>query len=87
LALGESRTGEISAADHDLFSFTLAAATEVTVAVTGPSGLAAGLLGEDGTLLAADGRGTRTLGSGRYFVRIEGEGTGAPYQMTISAQP
>ncbi len=87
-ALGESRTGDVSAADHDLFSFTLTAATEVTISVTGPSGLAAGLLGEDGVLLATDGRGSRTLGSGRYFVRLEaGGGPGGSYQMTIAAQP
>jgi hypothetical protein len=73
---GESRTGEIATADQDLFTFVLTTSRSVTVTMAGAASLAASLQSEDGTLLAADGRGTRTLSAGRYFVRIEGTNGG-----------
>jgi hypothetical protein len=88
IALGETLTGEVSEADQDVFSFELTTAESVTITLTGPEDLAASLHGEDGTLLAADGRGVRTLGAGRYFVRIEG-GTGedGSYEIGVSVSP
>jgi hypothetical protein len=59
-------------AGAQLVSFALAVPTTVTIAVLGPSGLIAGLYGEDGSLLAAEARGTQVLPAGRYFVRVEG---------------
>jgi hypothetical protein len=88
IGLGESRTGEIAPADQDVFSFTLAAGTAVTIDVTGTPDLLAGLYREDGTLLAADGRGTWPLDAGSYFVRIEGgDGPGGAYTIGVSASP
>jgi hypothetical protein len=85
---GETLTGEVSEADQDVFSFELTAAKSVTLTLTGPEDLAASLHGEDGTLLAADGRGVRTLGAGRYFVRIEGgTGEGGSYEIGVSVSP
>lgn len=85
---GATLTGEVSAADQDVFSFELTAAGSFTVTLTGPEGLAASLHAEDGTLLAADGRGVRTLGAGRYFVRIEtGTGEGGTYGIGVSVSP
>ena len=76
------------AADQDVFSFELTAAGSVTITLTGPEDLAASLHGEDGTLLAADARGRRTLGAGRYFVRIEtGTGEGGTYEIGVSVSP
>lgn len=88
IALGEEQTGEISpATDQDVFSFTLDAGTAVTISVDGgASNLAAGLYGEDGTLLAADARGSRTLAAGKYFVRIDGgTGAGGSYTFAVAA--
>ncbi|MBW8877630.1 MAG: PPC domain-containing protein [Acidobacteria bacterium] len=89
IGLGEARTGEIApATDQDVFAFTLGAETAVTVTVDGAPDLAAGLYGEDGTLLAADGRGSRTLAAGRYYVRIEGgTGPGGPYTVGLAGTP
>ncbi len=86
ITTGETRTGEVSAADQDVFSFALA--TAGTVTVTGAEGLTASFYGEDGTLLAADGRGSRALGAGRYFLRIaSGTGEGGSYGITLTAAP
>ena len=88
IAPGASRTGEVSAADQDVFSFELTTAGSVTITLTGPEDLAASLHGEDGTLLAADGRGGHTLGAGRYFVRIEsGTGEGGSYEIGVAVSP
>jgi len=86
---GESRTGEIAAADQDLFTFVLTTSRSVTLTLAGAADLTAGLQGEDGSLLAADGRGTRTLTAGRYFVRIEGANGGqGSYEIGLTvAQP
>jgi len=92
IALGEEQTGEISpATDQDVFSFTLDSGTAVTITVATVAGepdLVAGLYGEDGTLLAADARGSRTLTAGRYFVRIEGgTGSGGSYTVSVTGAP
>ncbi|HSS50727.1 MAG TPA: PPC domain-containing protein [Thermoanaerobaculia bacterium] len=92
IALGEEQTGEISpATDQDVFSFTLDAETAVTISVaggTGASDLIASLYGEDGTLLAADARGSRTLAAGQYFVRIDGgTGSGGSYTVAVAGTP
>ena len=60
----------------------------MTITVDGPSSLVAGLYGEDGTLLAANGRGSRTLAAGQYFVRIEGgTGSGGSYTVGVAGTP
>jgi hypothetical protein len=88
IGLGESRTGEIAPADQDVFSFRLDAGIAVTIDVTGTPDLLAGLYREDGTLLAADGRGTWQLDAGSYFVRVEdGDGPGGSYTIGVSASP
>ncbi|MFY9822955.1 MAG: PPC domain-containing protein [Thermoanaerobaculia bacterium] len=89
IALGDEQTGEISpATDQDVFTFALDAGTTVTIAVAAGAGtpeLAAGLYDEDGTLLAADARGSRTLAAGRYFVRIAaGSGAGGSYTVSVT---
>jgi len=89
VALDEEQTGEISpATDQDVFSFNLDAGATVTISVTETSGLAASLYGEDGTLLAADARGSRTLAAGQYFVRIDGgTGSGGSYTVGVAGTP
>jgi hypothetical protein len=88
ISSGQSQTGEIAAADQDLFSFALTTSRAVTLTLTGDAGLTASLQGEDGTLLAADGRGTRTLAAGRYFVRIEGaNGAQGSYVLGMAVGP
>jgi hypothetical protein len=74
IGVGESRTGEISPADQDVFSFTLATGAAATISVTGT--------------LDAEARGTRSLDAGSYFVRIEGQdGPGGTYEIALSASP
>jgi hypothetical protein len=88
IAPGETRTGESSAADQDVFSFELTTASTVTITLTGAEDLTASLYGEDGTLLAADGQGVRTLGAGRYFLRIaSGTGEGGTYTIGVAVSP
>jgi hypothetical protein len=89
IALDEEQTGEISpATDQDVFSFNLDAGATVTISVTETSGLAASLYGEDGTLLAADARGSQTLAAGQYFVRIDGgTGSGGSYTVGVAGTP
>jgi hypothetical protein len=85
--LGETRTGEISGTDQDVFSFELATATTATIAVTGDSDFSVSLYAEDGTLVTADARGSRALGAGRYFVRIAESETEGAYEVGVAINP
>jgi len=86
IGLGETRTGTITAADHDIFTFVAAAATQVNLGLSTSADLSAGLYGEDGSLVAADARGLQTLAAGRYFVRIEGRnGAQGTYGLTLDS--
>jgi hypothetical protein len=86
-ALGEAQAGEVAGTDQDVFAFELAAATGISVAVTGEPDVSVGLYAEDGTLVTASARGSHSLGAGRYFVRIAGDGGQDEYEMTITANP
>lgn len=85
---GQSADGEIEDADQDVFFFVLGSTWTVTIALSGATDLALSLSGEDGSLLAADALGDHTLGTGRYFVRVESP-SGAPrtYEVALAVNP
>jgi len=83
--LGETQSGTITAADHDLFSFSLTAATSVSIDLSTSAALSAALFGEDGSLAAADARGVQALDAGIYFISIAGDGGAeGTYSLTVT---
>jgi hypothetical protein len=88
IGLGETRTGAISAADQDVFSFALATASIASITLTGAPDLVASLYGEDGILLTGDARGSHALLAGRYFLRVEGSGGAqGTYGVAVASNP
>lgn len=83
--LSSTTAGAITASDHDLFAFDLSASTTVELESTGDTDTAGKLYDADGALLASDSdsgltlnfRIVQTLGSGRYYLRVQSENTGS----------
>lgn len=97
--LDGSDTGQVDNVDgddEDFFSFVLSAQTSVEVLTTGSTDTYGSLYDEDGQRLDSDDdsgtdynfRIARTLGAGRYFVRVEGaSGAEGSYGLEVNETP
>ncbi len=96
VTLGTPASGAISPAGHvDLYSFTLASASAVTIETTGATDTAGQLQDSAGGLLefdSDDGTGSNfriewTLGAGAYFIRVAGQSSSVTgnYSLSVAA--